>query len=143
MLTRGIRNNNPGNIRVGNAWHGEQERGLMTAEQLEETEFEVFVCPTYGIRSIAKLLKNYQRKYKLMTVYDLIDRYAPSSENRTMAYAAHVARVAGVAIDEYISLVDGDTIRRDNMRQVLIGIILHENGEQPYSWQLDDGITLA
>jgi len=73
-----------------------------------------------------------------MTAIDLISRYAPSSENKTGAYAAHVAEIAGVAVDQYIDLTD-----RDNMRNVVTGIIQHENGMQPYTWELEDGITLA
>lgn len=138
MIPRGIRNNNPGNIRIGNAWHGEQEYGLRTEEQKREKTFEVFVCATYGIRSIAKLLKNYQKKYRLMTIYGIIERYAPSTENRTDEYAEHVASIVGIDKGQYI-----DVTNPESMRKMLSGIILHENGIQPYSWEIEDGMLLA
>jgi len=139
MTARGIRNNNPGNIRIGESWHGEAEFGLMTAEQQEEKEFEVFAHATYGIRALAKLLKNYQKRYGDKTIAQIIGRYAPSNENNTKAYARHVAFCVGVENTD----VEIDVTHRPTMESLVTAIITHECGSCPYSYEIQDGITLA
>ena len=84
---RGIRNNNPGNIRHGAKWQGlkENSRDLDPA-------FCVFKNPIYGIRALAKGLLNYKKLYGLNTVRSIISRYAPPNENQTLAYIQSVAK---------------------------------------------------
>lgn len=136
---RGIRNNNPGNIRIGQSWHGEAEYGLMTSAQKGEEEFEVFAHATYGIRAIAKLLKNYQTRYGLKTVAEIIGRWAPATENATASYARHVAFAVGAeSIGSEI-----DVTSRPMMESLITAIIIHENGCCPYSYEIQDGMTLA
>lgn len=131
FMSRGIRNNNPGNIRHGASnWQG------MSSAQTDK-DYIQFDDPVYGIRAIAKLLKNYQTRYGLNTVAEIINRWAPPSENITGAYVKHVAEVAGVKPDQEI-LID------DYMRPVILTIIQHENGRQPYTVdQIEKGISLA
>lgn len=131
IMARGIRNNNPGNIRKGSsAWQG------MSAEQTDD-EYIQFDDPVYGIRAIAKLLKNYQTKYGLKTIREIIGRWAPPNENLTAAYVDHVSRVAGVHPDSAINV-------NDKMVPLVTAIIKHENGIQPYSPdQIAQGISLA
>ena len=138
MTPRGIRNNNPGNIRVGQAWRGLASPRQRTPEQRTETEFDVFIAPIYGIRALARLLRNYQRNHKLWTIEQIIQRYAPSHENDVKAYANHVGRQMGVGIYEPINLSESDT-----MQQMVEAIIRHENGVMPYTHEIHDGITLA
>ena len=74
---RGIRNNNPGNIeRNATRWAG------MTAEQTDP-RFVVFTSPEYGFRALARTLLTYQRKYGLLSIEDMIGRWAPPNENDT------------------------------------------------------------
>src|SRR3569833_3001877 len=83
--TRGLRNNNPGNIRkTATDWRGEVVGS--------DSAFETFATPEAGIRALAVLLRNYQRKYGLRTVRAIITRYAPPSENNTESYVSAVAR---------------------------------------------------
>ncbi len=130
-MTRGIRNNNPGNIRHGSSqWQG------MSAEQTDPN-FVQFDDPIYGIRALAKLLQNYQRIYKLYTIREIINRWAPPSENITGAYVDNVARLVGVAPDIQINI-------NEHISPMVKAIITHENGEQPYSGkQIAQGISLA
>ncbi len=65
MTARGIRNNNPGNIRKGDNWQG------LAAEQTDEA-FCVFRSAEYGIRALVKVLLNYEKKYGLNTVRKLL-----------------------------------------------------------------------
>lgn len=131
IMSRGIRNNNPGNIRHGSSqWQG------MSAEQTD-AEYIQFDDPVYGIRALAKLLKNYQSRYGLKTIREIITRWAPPSENITSAYVANVARIVGVSADQQI-------IVTDKIVPLVVAIITHENGQQPYSdEQISQGISLA
>lgn len=123
-MSRGIRNNNPGNIdyHPANNW-----KGQLPYDKTIEPRFCRFSAPEYGIRAIMALLRNYQRKYRLNTVADLISRWAPSNENNTNAYVSGVSKALGVSPGDTVSLSDKDTAIR-----LAKAIIQHENGSQPY-----------
>lgn len=124
LAPRGIRNNNPGNIRKS----AEPWRGLAPAAEQTDAAFFRFIDASWGIRAIAAILRTYQTKHGLKTVKALIHRWAPAVENDTDAYVAAVAKAVGVAPDEPIDLRDAD-----DMRGMVLAIIRHENGQQPYS----------
>ena len=144
--TRGIRNNNPGNIEIGSPWQGLMPRSAMTPEQAAEKRFCVFSDPTWGIRAIARILITYQDKRTagdgsaIDTVREIIERWAPAGENDVDAYAAHVRQVLG--LDPGATL---DVHQYATMRGLVIGIVRHENaGLQPYTdAQIDKGLVLA
>lgn len=131
-LPRGIRNNNPGNIRKSrDAWQG-------LADVQPDSAFFTFVSPVYGIRALAKILRNYRDKYGLTTVTGIISRWAPPNENNTQAYAQAVASAMGVSPSEPLAFDAGQ------LRALVGAIIHHENGKQPYDMALiDDGISRA
>ena len=89
-MTRGIRNNNPLNIRrvAGTRWKGQR------AEQTDR-EFVQFSSIEYGIRAAFCILETYRRKYKAVCVEDIINRWAPPSENDTRKYVETVCRLTG------------------------------------------------
>lgn len=60
---RGIRNNNPGNLRWGDPW-----QGLVPEAQRTDKDFCQFVAPAWGIRALAITLISYQDKHDLHTV---------------------------------------------------------------------------
>ncbi len=127
---RGIRNNNPGNIRKGIDWQG------MRARQTDSA-FVQFDDPVYGIRAMNKVLKTYARKYKLHTVRGIINRWAPPSENITSSYITDVANSLGVGPDE---IIDVQARAADLSR----AIIKHENGSMPYDVAtIDAGVSLG
>lgn len=133
---RGIRNNNPGNIRrSGDAWQG------LAATQNDESFFQ-FTTMEYGIRAIAVILQSYYVNHGLDTVTGIISRWAPSSENATGAYIAAVSRVANVDANEPLDMGDPDTLFA-----VIRGIIRQENGAVAAALISDDtvrnGIALA
>ena len=132
---RGIRNNNPGNIRKGDdVW-----QGLAPLAAQLDPSFCVFTTPEYGIRALAKILLTYQTRYGLNTVAKIIHRWAPPSENDTAAYALAVAKAVGVAVIQPVDLATGDT-----MRALVTAIIQHENGQQPYAPDtIDSALALA
>lgn len=130
--TRGLRNNNPGNIRRSNdKWQG------LSPEQTD-SEFFQFTDPVYGIRALARVLINYQNKHGLGTVAQIVNRWAPPSENNTGAYVRHVAGALGVDENEWLAM-DNATLKK-----LVAVIIQHENGSQPYpDTMLQRGIELA
>jgi len=130
-MTRGIRNNNPGNIRQGTSrWQG------MSATQ-PDSEYVTFDSPIYGIRAMAKLLTNYQTRYGLKTIREIITRWAPPVENITESYIANVSRIVGASPDQEIDVAG-------SMVPLVKAIITHENGQQPYTdEQINQGIALA
>ena len=94
MEARGIRNNNPLNIRrSGDKWQG------LKAQQ-EDREFFQFSEMKYGWRAAFKLLcHTYYGKYKLKTIRALITRWAPPKENNTEAYIRRVTDRIGIGPD--------------------------------------------
>ncbi len=119
MKTRGLRNYNPGNIRLGSAWKG------MRREQTDPA-FVQFVAPVWGLRALVRVLRNYQRKHGLNTIRQIINRWAPPSENDTEAYVDSVAQYVGIDPDQAIDVVQ-------IMPRLVAAIVKHENGIQPYS----------
>ena len=132
MVARGIRNNNPGNIRHGEKWEG-------LSDKQTDSSFCIFKTPEYGIRAMAKILLNYQKKYGLKTIKQIISRWAPPNENDTQSYIKSVSLSVGVDSEEEINLNN-----KNIMVPLIKAIIKHENGEQPYSdEQILKGIHLA
>ncbi|MNM61700.1 hypothetical protein D3C81_730050 [compost metagenome] len=130
---RGVRNKNPGNIDYNprNAWQGQ----LGLEEGVAKPRFARFDHPENGIRALGKLLINYRGKDGMPgvggkgidTVLETINRWAPSNENDTQAYAAAVAKRLGVRTTDTINIKDPATLRG-----MVLGIIIHENGGNPY-----------
>lgn len=94
IVPRGIRNNNPLNIRKGNNWQGERHPQT-------DKEFEEFVSMQYGIRAGFKLIRKYMSGYngltkKFDTIELIIKRWAPPSENATQRYIDFVSKTTGI-----------------------------------------------
>lgn len=124
--SRGIRNNNPGNIRWGDEW-----KGLVPQAQRTDKSFCQFISPEYGIRAMIIILRNYQRKHGLKTISQIIQRWAPPNENDTQAYISSVAQATGTDADKQIDLSDSR-----KLFPLLQAIIKHENGSQPYGYDV-------
>ncbi len=133
-LTRGLRNNNPGNIRDDGRtpWLGlDNPRG--------DGAFLRFVSPEYGIRALARLLLAYQDRHGINTIRGIISRYAPASENDTAAYIASVSQHVGASPDAPLDLHNPGTLRA-----IIEAIIRHENGIQPYDVAtINNGMAMA
>lgn len=124
--SRGIRNNNPGNIRWGDEW-----KGLVPEAQRTDKSFCQFKAPEFGIRAMIIILRNYQSKYGLKTITGIIKRWAPPNENDTQAYIRSVAQATGTDADKPIDLTDSR-----KLFPLLQAIIKHENGTQPYEYDV-------
>lgn len=134
IIPRGIRCNNPGNIRhnKANKWQG------VSAKQSDK-DFVMFESPIWGIRAIARLLIRYHDDYDCNTVFALISRWAPPSENNTRKYAETVAKALGVSAHLPINVQ-----KYEILKPIVKAIIRVENGQQPYSdAQIDEALKLA
>ena len=115
-MSRGMRNNNPLNIRhSADRWQG---------ARIEQTDksFVQFVSMAYGYRAAWKLLESYWKHFKRQrqpfTVTAIINRWAPPGENDTDNYVRTVLRLTslggkenlprpfvGIAIDKLVRLL--------------------------------------
>lgn len=117
MIPRGVRNANPGNLRMSpSLWQGK-------IPNIENTDgaFEQFKEMKWGIRALMKLLIGYVNN-GCSTIEKIISRYAPSNENNTEAYIKSVCDRTGFERDEILTPDEG-TIKR-----LVYAISYHENG---------------
>lgn len=122
-LPRGIRNNNPGNIRWGSNW-----QGLVPQSQRTDKSFCQFKDAAHGLRAIVKILFTYRDKYGLNTIEGIIHRYAPPFENSTDNYIKRVCDSLGIGRKDVISFSDSQ------LMELLKAIIAVENGNQYYDY---------
>lgn len=124
---RGIRNNNPGNIKhnAANDWVG------MTGQ--DKDNFVIFSRPEFGIRAMGRIFDSYQRR-GLVNLKMMIDAWAPAEENDNDSYLAHVMQLTGWQWTHMPLRAEGD------YHALVKAIIKHENGRQPYT---DELITAA
>ena len=130
-IPRGIRNNNPLNIRVGNNWKGE------VSHPTDHT-FEQFTEMKWGCRAAFVILKNYILRHKLNTIVKIVNRWAPSNENNTQAYIASVVKYSLIKANE--------PIRFDNKCQMVNlfrGMCIVENGKEVSIEAILEGYDLA
>lgn len=126
---RGLRNNNPLNIRQSdvNKWDGEVGA--------DSDGFSIFSSELYGIRAAAKIVDRYKLR-GIVTLSQIIATWAPPTENDTDSYIQSVSKKTGIAPDAIINRGDYATL--------FYQMIYHENGVQPYTEQtIIDGVNLA
>lgn len=92
--SRGIRNNNPLNIRLStDRWVGAQE------EQTDQS-FVQFKSMAYGYRAAWKILQTYYHRFcaqsRAFTVRNIIGRWAPPKENDTESYIHSVMMLSSI-----------------------------------------------
>ena len=92
MISRGLKNNNPFNIRrnSNNKW-----LGRIPFSESTDNDFEQFKTMKYGLRAGIILLRNYIRS-GFNTPSKIVNRFAPSIENNTSNYIKYVCSVVGV-----------------------------------------------
>ena len=103
-LPRGIRNNNPLNIRLGDNWQG------LRQEQTDK-DFCQFVSMEYGLRAAFIIIFNYLKK-RIDTPDKIIKRWAPPSENDTEAYINRVCKIGSLPRHEVIKKTNAPRLCR-------------------------------
>jgi hypothetical protein len=102
---RGIRNNNPGNIRKGSKkiWLGE-------VWPSQDASFVQFMTMAYGVRALLIDLVN-KHKQGLNTVQKIIYKYAPPTENYSARYAKFVADAMGLTVTEPFDMTQANLLK--------------------------------
>ena len=115
FLPRGIRNNNPGNIKFNSAnnWLGK-----LTGSEKKDPTFEEFNQMKYGIRAALKLLNNYFYDKNKRTITDIIKTWSSGKDS----YINFVSNRTGIPKNEY--LMNNDLIA------IAEAIFYYENGGQ-------------
>ena len=119
-IPRGVRNNNPLNIRRSkDKWKG------MRAVQ-SDAQFCQFESLEWGWRAAFWLLtRTYYHKYRLFTIRAIVTKWAPAIENNTQAYIANVSRMTGIDPDEPIGI---PSERPARWMMVGVAMAIQENG---------------
>ena len=103
-MSRGLGNNNPGNIRRAKVRY----RGEVRPSR--DPEFKQFESLAWGYRAIFVLLDTSRRRYGIDTLRGMLSRWAPPSENHTEAYIRAVAGDTGIDPDEPLDTRDAATM---------------------------------
>jgi len=123
---RGLRNHNPGNVRVAPNAVG------------NDGSFPRFDSDADGLAAMARQLMLYGDRGN-NSISGILHTYAPSSENNTRAYIDDVSRATGYQAQDRVNLHDPAVLR-----SLMSAMISHENGTQPFSRdQLDAGVSSA
>lgn len=127
---RGMRNNNPGNLRISSSsW-----KGKVPTSKNTDGAFEQFDYYVWGVRAMIVLLRNYINRDKLNTIRKIMTKYAPPSENHTNTYAKWVAQKSGIGIDQPL------VANQQYLRPLVKAMAHYENGQEAVE---DDMFTLA
>ena len=115
MTSRGIRNNNPGNVRLSrDHWQGQVWPGA-------DKSFCTFDTMSNGVRCAGLIFLNYQ-KAGLNSTRQMIHRWAPPVENNTDAYVNDVAHSVGLGADAPVHFTTPLLVN------FLRAVFRHENG---------------
>ncbi len=136
-LPRGIRNNNPLNIRISLiAWIGKVKNNTDGA-------FEQFTSLEYGLRAafinIQTIVRRRSRCGEYTTLAQLIHIWAPSSDgNNEIAYVAAVAKHSGIKSNDHIIIQN-----KTQMCALVAAMCKVECGQEVSSLRIDSAYNLA
>lgn len=102
-LPRGLRNNNPLNIRGS--------KTLWLGQTGTDGTFCKFESMRWGYRAAFRLLHTYRTKYNIISIRQIIGRWAPPNENNTQAYIDKVCTMMGV--EPHFRVFAGSTLDED------------------------------
>lgn len=113
---RGIRNNNPGNIKYNpaNQWQGQVG---------SDGTFCKFDTMENGLRAMFVLLRNYCQLYNLCTIAQIASRWAPAGANNPATYGQSVSNFSGIPLNQMLQW--GDISQMVRLAKGIVGI---ENG---------------
>lgn len=117
-LPRGLRNNNPLNIRhnPANHWQGR-------AEQQTDPAFVQFDTMQFGFRAAIRIVTNWLKTGKARTPEQIINRWAPPSENNTAAYIKKACSLAELQPKQELKPED-----KRKVCKLIRGMAIVENG---------------
>ena len=137
-MSRGLRNNNPGNIRVShNPW-----KGKIVGAAKKDKVFEEFVSMAYGYRALLINVRTYIRRDGINTIRGIITRWAPPEDkNNTEGYIQAVCKHMSVSPGYMIKEDNKDKFRGD-MIKLAAAISRVENGVDAVMADIEKGWEL-
>lgn len=127
-LPRGVRNNNPLNIRIS------MDKFVGEVRPSQDKKFKQFDTMAHGYRAAFRVLRTYINNYKCDTIRKIISRWAPATENNTLAYVMTVSDRAGISPDAPISADN-----REMMVRIVAAMSYVENGVEADRVEVLDG----
>lgn len=125
---RGVRNNNPGNIR--------KSKDVWVGQTGNDGAFVTFATPAHGIRATGRNLLSYARQ-GYVTPEQIITRWAPpEDDNDTEGYIKFVSEYLNVPRDTRLDLTDLNILTRLSM-----AIMIKENGQSEFDKIAGDDIS--
>ena len=135
-MTRGLDCNNPFNLEtsVKITWVGE-----IKPTNDPDGVLCTFDTPEHGLRAGFRDLVNQQALHGLNTWSEIITKYAPPTENNTLAYIKALVDATGCAANQKLDLKDPQLLASAGE-----AVIVHEQGANPYtSAQISQGVQDA
>jgi len=132
---RGLRNNNPGNIKFDpkSPWKGSVRDA--NGNYVNDGEFVQFDTPEAGIRAMTMNLLSYDNR-GVNTIRGIVNNWSATDRG---SYIELLSKKLGVKPDDVINVKDPAV-----MQQLVRGIIQKENGKVPYDpQQIETGIALG
>jgi hypothetical protein len=130
MKSRGLKNNNPLNIRKNTDFF-EGEVAVST-----DTSFKQFCTMAHGYRAAFVMLGTYLLRGQ-NTIEKIVSRWAPPNENNTAGYINHVEQWSGVARDKELTAASGD-----DYLQIVVAMSRVENGTPANIADVEEGFNL-
>ncbi len=118
--TRGMRNNNPLNIRIStDKFQGEEQPS-------QDKDFKQFETAAYGYRAAFRVIRTYINNYKCDTIRKIISRWAPPKDrNHTENYIRVVSERSGIPADDPVYADN-----REMMVRIVAAMSYVENGRE-------------
>lgn len=140
-LPRGIRNNNPLNIRKGARWRGLRDFAT-------DKDFCEFQTMAYGFRAAFRTLITYYTKHDCKTLEKIITRWAPPPENYTKEYITIVRVRARLRFESYMLPDPRFKSNWPVWRRIIMAMSSVETGLYPsvlqkYEADLDKGMKMV
>lgn len=129
---RGIRNNNPLNIRRSvSKWRGKIQNPT-------DPEFEQFATLEYGLRAAFIILQTYIKRYRISTPAAIIARWAPATENNTQKYIAYVSEISKLGPNERL-----DISQKNALCRLVYAMARYECGVEVSFGRIENAYALA
>jgi hypothetical protein len=133
-VSRGYKNNNPGNIRLT---YDEQGHKTFWTGEIEgkDKSFKTFKTIEYGYRAMFITLSSYFKK-NYNTIELIINRYAPAEDNNNPdSYINTVSKQSGITKDK---IIQDD----EELKKVIAAMSFVENGVHANIDQINKGYQL-
>jgi hypothetical protein len=129
MIPRGLRNNNPLNIRHSKDVFQGEIKGT-------DKSFKTFSTMPYGYRAAFVMLGTYLSR-GWNTIEKIISRWAPPTENNTEAYIKSVEKWSGVPRSKILTAADGT-----DYIMIVAAMSFVENGKNANISEVQAGFNL-